>query len=137
MLCHSGLWCVPLLPLQLTLTRSGLTETTPVVHLLPLEDAIRKVGSIGRLIPTLEARLVTEDGTDAEPGQRGELWIRGPTVMKGYLKNEKSTKDSFKKPGEEGGQYDWFKTGDVAVVDDEGYFRWVDNMMNNGRHLYA
>jgi 4-coumarate--CoA ligase len=105
-----------------------LTETTPVVHLLPLEDAIRKVGSIGRLIPTLEARLITEGGEDAEAGQPGELWIRGPTVMKGYLKNEESTKDTFQVPGDEGGEWNWFKTGDVAVVDEEGYFRIVDRV---------
>lgn len=60
----------------------GLTETSPTSHLLSLVDSERKVGSVGQLLPNLEARLVLDDGKDAKEGDAGELWIRGPTIMK-------------------------------------------------------
>lgn len=60
----------------------GLTETSPTAHLVPREDAMRKIGKCGVLLPHLEARLVTEDGRDAKEGEPGELWLRGPTIMK-------------------------------------------------------
>ena len=53
--------------------------------MLPGKDAMRKIGSIGPLIPNLEARLVIEDVQEAEPGQPGEVWLRGPTIMKVHL----------------------------------------------------
>ncbi|KAH9996648.1 AMP binding protein [Russula compacta] len=100
----------------------GLTETSPVTHLLPAKDCLRKVGSIGVVLPNLEARLVASDEDDiidAAPGERGELWVRGPTVMKGYLNNTAATANSITADG-------WFKTGDVAVRDEEGYYKIVD-----------
>jgi len=100
----------------------GLTETSPVTHLLPPKDSLRKVGSIGVLLPNLEARLVASDEgnvIDAPPGEPGELWVRGPTVMKGYLNNPSATADSITADG-------WFKTGDVATRDEEGYYKIVD-----------
>jgi acyl-CoA synthetase (AMP-forming)/AMP-acid ligase II len=60
----------------------GLTETSPTACIVPEEAALRKVGTIGVLLPNLEARLVLEDGSDAKEGEPGELWIRGPTIMK-------------------------------------------------------
>lgn len=60
----------------------GLTETSPTTHLIPADKAEEYMGSIGTLLPNLEARLVGEDGNDAKEGEPGELWIRGPTVMK-------------------------------------------------------
>ncbi|KAG6836557.1 hypothetical protein H0H93_006784 [Arthromyces matolae] len=101
----------------------GLTETSPTTHFLPYPDAIRKVGSIGILLPNLEARLV-EDGDgngniDAKQGEPGELWVRGPSVMKGYLNNSTATKDSITPDG-------WFKTGDIGIVDPDGYYYIVD-----------
>nr|GAT57814.1 AMP binding protein [Mycena chlorophos] len=99
----------------------GLTETSPTTHVLPLRDADRKVGSIGLLLPTLEARLVQdEDGrVDVATGQPGELWVRGKTIMKGYLNNPAATKDAITADG-------WFKTGDIAVRDKEGFYTIVD-----------
>ncbi|KAI0262550.1 hypothetical protein BC834DRAFT_828774 [Gloeopeniophorella convolvens] len=100
----------------------GLTETSPVTHLLHPRDCIRKVGSIGALLPNLEARLVASDDgeiIDAARGQPGELWVRGPTVMKGYLNNPSATANAITPDG-------WFKTGDVAVVDEEGFYEIVD-----------
>ena len=67
----------------------GLTETSPNTHLLPEVDSISKVGSIGLLMPNLEARLLVDgDGKgdiEAGEGEAGELWLRGPTIMKACL----------------------------------------------------
>ena len=63
-----------------------MTETSPTTHCLPPQDCIRKVGTIGPLFPNLEARLVIEDTEEAKEGEPGELWIRGPSIMKvGYV----------------------------------------------------
>ncbi|TFK74033.1 AMP binding protein [Pluteus cervinus] len=101
----------------------GLTETSPTSHLIPFEDWSRKMGSCGVLLPNLEARLVIDgDGEgleDALPGQPGELWLRGPTVMKGYLNNPTATVDAITKDG-------WFRTGDIATRDVEGFYYIVD-----------
>ncbi|KAJ7690754.1 AMP binding protein [Mycena rosella] len=99
----------------------GLTETSPTTHLLPVADADRKMGSIGILLPNLEARLVDDDDgkIDAAEGQPGELWVRGKTVMKGYLNNPTATKNAITPDG-------WFKTGDVAIRDQDGYYYIVD-----------
>ncbi|KAK0211111.1 AMP binding protein [Desarmillaria ectypa] len=97
----------------------GMTEI-PSVHFLPPSDAERKCGSIGKLYSNLEARLVTGD-IDAEEGQPGELWIRGPMVMKGYLNNADATRDAMTEDG-------WYKTGDVATRDSEGYYYIVDRV---------
>lgn len=74
---------------ELVMIGYGLTETSPTTHFLPAPDAIRKVGSIGILLPNLEARLVVDgDGNtavEANEGKPGELWIRGPIVMKVHL----------------------------------------------------
>lgn len=97
-----------------------MTETSPATHLLPAEDCLRKIGSIGILLPNLEARLVANDDiADAAPGEPGELWVRGPTVMKGYLNNPTATASSITADG-------WFKTGDIATRDEEGYYKIVD-----------
>ncbi|CAE6532713.1 unnamed protein product [Rhizoctonia solani] len=99
----------------------GLTETSPTCTLLPLQRAEQKVGSAGELLPNLEARLVAEDGTDAKDGEPGEFWLRGPTVMKGYLNNPSATANSITPDG-------WFKTGDIAIRDSEGFFTIVDRL---------
>ena len=94
----------------------GLTETSPVTHVMTLEEGSTHGGKVGKIMPTVQARLVDVDtGIDVEPGQKGELWLRGPNVMKGYWKNEEATNQTFAPGG-------WFKTGDVATVDAEGYF---------------
>ncbi|EJD44147.1 AMP binding protein [Auricularia subglabra TFB-10046 SS5] len=99
----------------------GLTETSPSIFYLVDEHARRKVGTTGELLPHLQVRIV-EDGPeekDAAEGQPGELWIRGPTVMKGYLNNPKATKEVITKDG-------FFKTGDICVRDSEGFYSIVD-----------
>jgi acyl-CoA synthetase (AMP-forming)/AMP-acid ligase II len=99
----------------------GMTETSPVTHTIR-PDAKNKAGSIGPVLAATEARLVDpESGEDVGVGERGELWIRGPQVMQGYLNNEEATAATIDSDG-------WLHTGDVAVVDDDGYFEIVDRL---------
>ncbi|WVQ85015.1 hypothetical protein IAT38_007179 [Cryptococcus sp. DSM 104549] len=101
----------------------GLTETSPLATLMPLSEGAKHRGSVGRLVSTFEARLVDGEGKDVKKGERGELWLKGPSAMKGYWRNPDATSGTFH---EEGGR--WFKTGDVATVDDDGYFHIVDRI---------
>jgi long-chain acyl-CoA synthetase len=95
----------------------GLTETSPLTHANPVGRA--KPGSIGVPLPDTDARIVDLDtGADVAPGASGELLIRGPQVMRGYWRRPEETAQAIR----EG----WFRTGDVAVMDGEGYFAVVD-----------
>lgn len=108
--------------------RFGLTEASPVTHILQLTDARAHPGSIGRLIPNVEARIVDPStGQDVpHPGDEGELWVRGPNVMKGYLGDVLATKKAFHPPSPRFHAKAWLKTGDVVKADEEGYFTVVD-----------
>jgi acyl-CoA synthetase (AMP-forming)/AMP-acid ligase II len=100
----------------------GMTETSPVTHGVPFPDGLVKPGSIGPPLPDVECRVVgVESGEDVEPGERGELWVRGPNVMAGYLNNEEATRATIDDDG-------WLHTGDVAIVDEDGYFAIVDRV---------
>ena len=100
----------------------GMTETSPVTHAVPHEEGAQRPGTIGPALPNTECRIVDpETGEDAEEGGRGELWIRGPQVMKGYLNNDEATRDTIDGDG-------WLHTGDVAIVDEDGYFSIVDRV---------
>lgn len=95
----------------------GLTETSPLTHANPLQRA--KPGSIGIPLPDTDAKVVhLESGADLPAGESGELVIRGPQVMKAYWNRPEETAQAMA-----GG---WFHTGDVARMDDEGYFIIVD-----------
>jgi len=97
----------------------GLTEASPVTHANPL-NGHRKVGSIGIPLPSTEAAVVdlVRGRKEVEPGQIGELAIRGPQVMMGYWKDPKATAKLITKDG-------WLLTGDVAQMDSDGYFRII------------
>lgn len=95
----------------------GLTETSPVVSFNPMTGQPRD-GSIGVPAPGTEVRLMGDDGQDVPMGAAGELWVRGPQVMRGYWNAE----DETAKVMRDG----WFATGDVAVMDDAGFMRIVD-----------
>ncbi|KAI0034708.1 hypothetical protein K488DRAFT_77108 [Vararia minispora EC-137] len=99
----------------------GMTELSPVSHICHPSSAPHKPASIGALLPNLHVRLVVSADalTDADPGEPGEMWIRGPTVMKGYVRNPKATEETISKDG-------WLKTGDIAVRDEDGFFWIVD-----------
>ena len=95
----------------------GLTETSPVLNVNPL-DGTNRIGSIGLPMPSTELKLVDDDGNEVEPGQHGELCAKGPQIMKGYWDRPEETTDVM--------MGDWFKTGDIATMDDDGFFRIVD-----------
>ncbi|WP_027184875.1 long-chain-fatty-acid--CoA ligase [Desulfovibrio inopinatus] len=97
----------------------GLSEASPVTHLNPISGK-RKAGSIGLPFPDTDARIVDlETGTQDMPiGQPGELIVKGPQVMQGYLNQPEETNDALRDG--------WLYTGDIAVMDDEGYFFIVD-----------
>jgi acyl-CoA synthetase (AMP-forming)/AMP-acid ligase II len=100
----------------------GLTETSPVTHTIPPDPERNKPGSIGPPLASTECRLVdAETGEDVAEGDRGELWVRGPQVMRGYLNNAEATAATIDPDG-------WLHTGDVATVDADGYFRIVDRL---------
>lgn len=95
----------------------GLSEASPAVTFNPI-DKVRKPGTIGTVIVDVEARIVTEDGKDCGPHEVGELICRGPNVMIGYLNRPEETALTLR-----GG---WLYTGDLATVDEEGYYTIVD-----------
>lgn len=100
----------------------GLTETSPVTHVIPETGGVDKPGSIGPLLPNTEARIVDPAaGTDAGRGEDGELWMRGPQVMKGYLHDPESTSGTIDDEG-------WLHSGDIGHADDDGYFYIVDRL---------
>jgi long-chain acyl-CoA synthetase len=102
----------------------GLTETSPITHANPITGK-RKEGSIGLPIPDTDCKLVDIDDSskDVEPGQEGELAIAGPQVMLGYWNRQKET-DEMIRTDQTGVR--WLHTGDIAKVDEEGYFYIVD-----------
>ena len=112
----------------------GLTEASPVTHLNPLGGR-RKEGSIGLPFPDTEARVVDMVGGGPEPlppGKEGELILRGPQVMKGYWNRPDETASTLRNG--------WLYTGDIAVMDEEGYFFIVDRkkdmILTGGYNVY-
>jgi acyl-CoA synthetase (AMP-forming)/AMP-acid ligase II len=101
----------------------GMTEVSPVSHKSRLADVARTPpGSIGPLVPNTEARLVDpESGEDVPEGEEGEIWIRGPQVMRGYLNNPTATAETLVGDG-------WIRTGDIGRVDENGYFFIADRL---------
>jgi acyl-CoA synthetase (AMP-forming)/AMP-acid ligase II len=100
----------------------GLTETSPTTHWVGDELAGTMPGSIGPLVPNTECRILdVTTGEDAGAGEPGELLIRGPQVMKGYLNNPQATADAIDPDG-------WLHTGDIARVDEAGSLRIVDRI---------
>lgn len=95
----------------------GLTECSPVVSVNPHHKV--KIGTVGPPVPGTEIMTVDDDGNDLGLNEKGELWVRGPQVMKGYWRNEAATQESITVEG-------WFKTGDFAKIDEEGFIKIVD-----------
>ncbi len=111
----------------------GLTEVGVNCFSMTDEDALRKVGSVGKPIFHSEMRLVDENCEDVTVGSTGELIIKGEHVCVGYWNNEEATKQSLKDG--------WFHTGDMARMDEEGYFyisgRFKDMIISGGENVYA
>jgi fatty-acyl-CoA synthase len=111
----------------------GQTEMSPVTCMLLAQDALRKLGSVGKVIPTVAARVVDDDMNDVPVGQVGEIVYRAPTLMAGYWNNPRATAEAFA-----GG---WFHSGDLVRQDDEGYI-WVvdrkkDMIISGGENIYC
>ncbi|MGD1108692.1 MAG: fatty-acid--CoA ligase FadD5 [Mycobacterium sp.] len=111
----------------------GQTEMSPVTCMLLGEDAIRKRGSVGKVIPTVAARVVDENMNDVPIGEVGEIVYRAPTLMSGYWNNPAATAEAFA-----GG---WFHSGDLVRMDDDGYV-WVvdrkkDMIISGGENIYC
>jgi fatty-acyl-CoA synthase len=120
-------------PSATILAAFGQTEMSPVTCMLLGEDAIRKLGSVGRVVPTVAARIVDENMNDVPIGEVGEIVYRAPTLMAGYWNNPKATAEAFA-----GG---WFHSGDLVRSDDEGYV-WVvdrkkDMIISGGENIYC
>src|SRR5262249_209967 len=98
----------------------GMTEGSPVTPLSPTKDAPVKPGSAGCVIPNTEVKLVdVATGREVGQGDEGEVLIRGPQIMKGYLNRPEDTANSIDAEG-------WYHTGDVGYVDRDGWFFIVD-----------
>jgi fatty-acyl-CoA synthase len=111
----------------------GQTEMSPVTCVLLAQDAIRKLGSVGKVIPTVAARVVDDNMKDVPVGEVGEIVYRAPTLMAGYWNNPRATAEAFA-----GG---WFHSGDLVRQDEEGYV-WVvdrkkDMIISGGENIYC
>jgi long-chain acyl-CoA synthetase len=112
----------------------GMTETTPVTHVNPFHGGARKVGSIGVPISDTLCRIVDlEDGVKDMPiGERGELIVKGPQIMKGYRGMPEETANTLRDG--------WCYTGDIATMDEDGYFYIVDRkkdmIISGGYNVY-
>lgn len=95
----------------------GLTETSPVVSCNPI-DGTHRLGTIGLPVPNTEVKVVDDEGNDLPEGEKGELCVRGPQVMKRYWNRPEETQNVFLE--------DWFKTGDIAIIDQDGFVKIVD-----------
>jgi long-chain acyl-CoA synthetase len=99
----------------------GLTEASPVTHCNPVYGE-RRAGSIGLPLPDVEARIVDADTLAEQPvGESGELWVRGPQVMRGYWNKPDETAVTLTQDG-------WLRTGDIARMDEDGYFYIIDRL---------
>jgi long-chain acyl-CoA synthetase len=109
----------------------GLSETSPVAS-FNMPDRERKPGTIGVAIPGCEMRCVDLDGNEVAHGEVGEIAIRGDNVMKGYWGKPEATAEAIPDG--------WFRTGDLATMDDEGYFTIVDRkkdmILRGGMNVY-
>ena len=109
----------------------GLSETSPVAS-FNHPDKERKPGSIGTPIEGVEMKVVDDDGNEVDQGEVGEIVIKGHNVMKGYWNREEATEEAIKDG--------WFYTGDMAKIDEDGYFFIVDRkkelIIRGGYNVY-
>ncbi|HWR73248.1 MAG TPA: long-chain fatty acid--CoA ligase [Nitrospirota bacterium] len=96
----------------------GLTEASPVVSINPLEPGRNRLGTVGLPLPGLEVRTIDDEGRDAGRNTPGELLVKGPSVMRGYLNRPEDTAKTIRDG--------WLYTGDVAAIDDDGYIKIID-----------
>jgi fatty-acyl-CoA synthase len=111
----------------------GQTEMSPVTTSLPAVDAVRKIGSVGKVIPTIVARVVDDEMNDVDAGEVGEIVYRGPTLMAGYWNDPEATAQAYA-----GG---WFHSGDLVRADEDGFLYVVDRkkdmIISGGENIYC
>ena len=118
----------------------GLTEASPLLtvlthqdHLVTDEKGARRLASCGKPVPGVDVRVVKDDGSDAKPGEVGEIIARGPNIMLGYWKRPEDTEDVLRDG--------WLHTGDLATVDEDGYIYLVDRkkdmIVTGGENVYS
>lgn len=95
----------------------GLTETSPVASVNPIKNI--QIGTIGIPVPSTRFKVISDDGQELPQGEIGELCIQGPQVMKGYWQRPEDTAEVLDADG-------WFKTGDIGLIQEDGYIRIVD-----------
>ncbi|XEG74113.1 long-chain-fatty-acid--CoA ligase FadD1 [Pseudomonas sp. abacavir_1] len=95
----------------------GMTETSPVVSVNPFQNI--QIGTIGIPVPSTLCKVVDDAGNELPLGERGELCVKGPQVMKGYWQRQEATDEILDADG-------WLRTGDVAIIQEDGYMRIVD-----------
>ncbi len=114
-------------------TGYGLTETTGIATAISNEYYVAKPASVGPVVPCMEARVVDGDGNELPTGQRGELLLRGPNVIKGYLNNPEATAGAIVDG--------WFRTGDIAEIDGDGWIhikdRAKDVVIRGGENVHC
>ncbi|KAM0942039.1 putative AMP-dependent synthetase/ligase, AMP-binding, AMP-binding enzyme domain, ANL [Dioscorea sansibarensis] len=107
----------------------GLTESSgAATYFAVSEEAKKREGAVGRLLPWFEARVVdVASGERVGPGEEGELWLKGPTVMAGYLRNDVATFETLDRDG-------WLRTGDLVFIDEDGFVYIVDRVKELIKH---
>jgi acyl-CoA synthetase (AMP-forming)/AMP-acid ligase II len=99
-----------------------MTETSPAIHLTPASFDLSRCGSIGQCVPNTECKIVdVETGAPLGSGQEGEICMRGPQMMKGYLNSPDATAATIDADG-------WLHTGDIGYCDESGHFYIVDRL---------
>jgi fatty-acyl-CoA synthase len=110
----------------------GMTESGPGVLVLDKEDSQARIGSSGKPLMHVDVRLVRQDGTDAVQGEVAEIWLKGPSITPGYWRRPDANKSDYCDG--------WFRTGDAAYRDENGYFfivdRWKDMYISGGENVY-
>ena len=119
----------------------GLTETAPLLTMLNPEHVafegdetkVRRLASCGRAVAGVDVRVTLEDGKEVKPGEIGEIVCRGPNIMKGYWNKPEETSDAFRGS--------WFRTGDLATIDDEQFIFIVDRkkdmIITGGENVFS
>lgn len=109
----------------------GLSETSPTTHTQLWDDWDTRIGSVGKLVPNMEAKYMTpsnenlsEEPAEKATGEVGELYVKGPNTFLGYWKKPAETRDCLSEDG-------WFRTGDVGYQDNEGNFFITDRVSTN------
>jgi O-succinylbenzoic acid--CoA ligase len=107
----------------------GATETTAPTTVMPFGHTTRRSDSVGLALPCAEVRIMDQTGREVPPGETGEIWVKGPTVVPGYFANDTATRDAF--------VAGFWRSGDIGSLDQAGYLRVLDrvkDMINRGGH---